>query len=315
MLTLRDHKSQYGGLDTKYDEEGYRGDERGPQQEDRHGNEGEMEDIGTSRDHRHPSSGSSDWNKGTSGTRGSEDEQLEDERFGGYSNDSPGDSKGDSFPSGYANTPTDNNGRRPEHDHPVPGNTNDTLESDEVPDFPQMHPTEDQPQEPNPVSHQGQEPEETTHSEHVAPASTNEDTPSMACSTLSQLYQRLSGPAWHNQEGWADTAAPGRIRTRDHEGSRESQRPFKATGQMEASTSDGQGEGQDVESSIDRATTSDRSENPMVIKEGSSDPSCCSWFGVTCRGSRVVGLALAGNGLDGPYPTDIVQSMVDLETV
>ena len=315
MLTLRNHKSQDGAPDTKYDEEGYRGDERGPQQGNRHGNEGEMEDIGTSRDHRHSSSGSGDWTEGTSGTRGGEDEQLEDERFGRYSNDSPGDSKSDRSPYGYENAPTDNSGRRPEHNHPVPGNTNDTSGSDEVPAFSQMHPTEGQPHEPNPVSHQGQEPEETTLAEHVAPSSTNEDTPSMACSTLSQLYQRLGGPAWHNQEGWKDTAAPGRIRSRDHEGSRESQHPFKATGQMEASTSDGQDEDQDVESSINRGTTSDRSENPMVIKEGSSDPSCCSWFGVTCRGSRVVGLALARNGLDGPYPTDIVQSMVDLETV
>lgn len=295
------------------DDEGPRDSSRGSGKEDRYSNGGETEDLGMPRDHRHSSSGSGE---GTSETWGGEDERLEDERFGSYSNGSPGDSEADRFPNGYPNAPT-NDGGRPEHNHPAPGNTNDTVESGGVQASPKMNPTEDQPHEPNPASHQGQESsaEETTPSEHIAPSSTNEDTPSMACNALSQLYQRLDGPAWHNQEGWKDTTAPGRLRTRDHEGSRESQRPFKATGQMEASTSDGQDEGQVSESNTNRGATSDRNENPMVVKEDSSDPSCCSWFGVTCRGLRVVGLALAGNGLDGPYPTDIIQSMVDLETV
>jgi hypothetical protein len=321
MLALlpRNHESQYGGLGAKYDGEAYKDDERASdssQPEDRYGNEGEAEDVGMSRDHRPSNSGSGDWKEGTSGS----DERLENEQFGPYSNGSPGSSPGDSetdrFPYGYPNAPA-NNGGRPEHNHQAPGNTNDTLESGEEPASPQMHSTEDRSHESNPVSHQDQEasPEETTLSEHVAPSSTNEDTPSMACSTLSQLYQRLDGPAWDNQEGWKDTTVPGRVRTRDHEGSRENQRPFRATGQMEASTSDGQDEGQVGESSINRGTTSDRNENPMVVKGDSSDPSCCSWFGVTCRGSRIVGLALAGNGLDGPYPTDIIRNMVDLETV
>ena len=322
MLALlpRNHESQYGNMDTKYGGEGYRGEEgssREPQQDDRYGNEGEIENIGMTRDHRHSSSGSGDWNERTSATSGSSDEGEEDEQYGPYSNESPGDSEANHFP----NAPT-KGGSRPEHNHQVPGNTNDTLESDEVPASPQTHHAEDQPHDSNPVSHQGKEasPEEATFSEHVAPSSsTNKDYPSMVCNTLSQLYQRLDGPAWHNQEGWKDTTVPRRIRTRDHEGSRESQHPFKTSGQMEAGPDDGQDEGQDEgqvgESSINRGTTSDRNENPMVVKEDSSDPPCCSWFGVTCRSSRVVGLALAGNGLDGPYPTDIVQSMVDLETV
>jgi hypothetical protein len=321
-LLPRNHESQYRDFDAKYDggyrgEEGARDNSRERQQEDRYGNEGEMEDIGVPRDHRHSSSGSGDRDEGTSGASGGLYEGSEDERLGPYSNGSPGDSEADRFPYGYPDAHT-NNGSRPEHNHLVSGNTHDGSESDEVPMSPQMHPTEDQPHEPNPVSHQGQEPppKETTLSEHVAPSSlTNEDTTSIVCSTLSQLYQRLDGPAWHNQEGWKDTTAPLQIHTRDHEGSRESQHPFKATGQMDPDKVDEQNGGQVDETGIDGDTASDRNEDPMVVKEGSSDPSCCSWFGVTCRGSKVVGLALAGNGLDGPYPTDIVQNMVDLETV
>ena len=324
VLLPRNHESQDGYLDAKYDsggggyrdEEGIRDSSREPQQDDRYGNEGEMETTGMSHDHRHSSSGPGDWNERTSGTLGGPDERMEDEQYGPYSNGSPGDSEANHFPSGYSNAPT-SSGSRPEHNHQVPGNTNDTLESDEVPASPQMHPTEDQPHESNPVS-QGEEtsPEEATLSDQVAPSSANEGHPSMACSTLSQLYQRLDGPAWYNQGGWKDTTVPHRIRTRDHDGSRESQYPFRTTGQTEAGADDVQDEGQVDESSINRGTTgSDRNENPMVVKEDSSGPACCSWFGVTCRGSRVVGLALAENGLDGPYPTDIVQSMVDLETV
>ena len=317
VLPPRNHESQYGYIDAKYDrggsrdEEGIRDSSWEPQQDDDEGG------IGMSRGHRHSSSGSGDWrSERTSGTWGGPDERMEDEQYGPYSNDSPGDSGANHFPYGHPDAPT-NSGSRPEHNHQVPENTNDTVESDEAPAFPQMHPTEDRPHESNPVS-QGEEtsPEEATLSDHVAPSSTNEDYPSMACSILSQLYQRLDGPAWHNQGGWKDTTVPRRIRTRDHEGSRESQHPFKTAGQMEAGTNDGQDEGQVDESSINRGTTSsDRNEDPMVVKEDSSDPACCSWFGVTCRGSRVVGLALAENGLDGPYPTDIVQSMVNLETV
>ena len=322
MLALlpRNHESQYANTDTKYSGEGYRGEEgssREPPQDDSYGNKGEIENIGMSRDHRHSSSGSGDWNEGTSATSGGSDEGEEDEQYGPDSNESPEDSEANLFPSGYPNAPTKSGGR-PEHNHQVPGNPNDTFESDEVPASPQMNPTEDQPHESNPVSHQGKDasPEEATLSEDVAPSSSaNEDDPSMVCSTLSRLYQRLDGPAWHNQEGWKDTTVPRRMRTRDHEGSRESQHSFKTTGQMEAGPDDGRDEGQVGNSSIDRDTTSDRNENPMVVKEDSSDPPCCSWFGVTCRRSRVVGLALAGNGLEGPYPTDIVQSMVDLETV
>lgn len=315
-LLPRNYESQYGSTDTKYDGEGYRGEEgsgREPQQDDRYGNEGEIENIGMSRDHRHSSSGSDDWNERTSATSGGSDEGVEDERYEPQSNGSPGDSEANHFPYDYPSAPT-KSGSRPEHNHQVPGDTN---ESDELPAFPQMQPTEDQPHESNPVSHQGKEtpPEEATLSEHVAPSLANEDYPSMACSTLSRLYQRLDGPAWHNQEGWKESTVPRRIRTRDHEGSRESQHPFETAGQMEAGTDDGQDEGQVGESSINRGATNDRKENPMVVKEDSSDPPCCFWFGVTCRSSRVVGLALAGNGLDGPYPTDIVQSMVDLETV
>jgi len=321
MLTLlpRNHESQYGGFDAKYDGEGDRGDEGTRdsrwqrQQEDRYGNEREMKDNGILPGHNYSSSGSGDWDEGTSGTSGGFHEGLEDERVGSYSSGSPGDSEADRF----SNAPT-NSGSRPEHNHPGSGSTHDNPESDQVPTSPQMHHTDDQPHEPSPVSHQGQEPslEETTLSKQAAPSSlANEDTPSVVCSTLSQLYQRLDGPAWHNQEGWKGTTASRQIRIRNHEGSRENQHSFETTAQTEADTMEGQDESQVDESSTDMGRASDMNEGPMVVKENSSDPSCCSWFGVTCRGSRVVGLALAGNGLDGPYPTDIVQRMVDLETV
>jgi hypothetical protein len=309
-LLPRNHESQSGEHDSKYDgeedgNEETRDNSRGRQQEDRYGNEEQMEGTGTSRGHRNSSLEPGDRNERTSGARVHEGS---DERVGPYSDGSPGDSEADPFPYGAPYAPT-NKASRPEHNHP---NTQDTFESDEVPKSSPKHPMGGQPHEPDLAPQRGQDPvpEETTPSDHVASSSlANKDVPYTVCSTLSQLYQRLDGPEWYNQEGWKDPT-PHRIRTRDHKGSRETQRPFRTSEKTEDDTMGGQGEDRGDE---DRSMT--RDEDPVVVKGDSSDPSCCSWFGITCRGSRVVGLALARNGLNGPYPTDVIQSMVDLETV
>lgn len=324
MLALlpRNHESQYGGHDLNYEGEGYKGEEgtrdnsRERQKEDSYDVEEETEGIGMSRGHRHSSLGTDDWDEGSSKTRDSFREGSKDERFGPHPNGSPGDSGVDRFPSGspYATT---NDEASLEHNHPVSGSTQDTSELDEVPNSPQMDPAGDQPHEPGPAPDQGlgPSPEESTISEHaVSPSLTNGDN-SKACSALSRLYRRLDGPAWHNQNGWKDTMTPHRIRTRNHEGLREGQHPFKTSGQMEEGTIDGQEEGHGNEGSTDRGTTSDGNDSQMELKEDHSGPPCCSWFGVTCRGGKVVGLALAGNGLDGRYPTEIVQNLIDLETL
>ena len=325
MLALlpRNHESQYGEYDSNYDEEGYSSEEGTRdnsgehQQEDSDGNKEEMEGIGMSRGHRHSSSGPGNWDEGTSRTSDGSREGSEDGRYGAYSHGSSSDSEVNRFPHGSSYAPMDK-ASRPEHNHPVSGGTQYTSEPDEGLNLPQTHSTGDQPHKPDPASYQAQEPtpEETSPSEHAASSSlTDGDTPSMVCSVLSRLYRRLGGPVWYNQEGWKDTTTPHRIRTRHDEGFRESQHRFSASGQMEKDATDGQDGGQGDKGSINSGMTSNSSGDPPVVKEDNSGPSCCSWFGVTCRDSRVVGLALAGNGLDGPYPTDIVQSMVYLETV
>ena len=321
MLALlsRNRESQYGGHDLKYEgerfknEEGTRDKSQESQQEDRNDVEEEKEDIGMSRGHHHSTD---DWDEGISKTGEGVREGPEDERFGPYSDGSTGDSGVDRFPSDSSHATT-NDEASPEHNHPVSGSTQDTSELDEVPNSPQMPPTGDQPHEPDPAADQGSEPspEETTISEHLSsPSSTNGD-PSMVCGILSRLYQRLDGPAWYNQDGWKDTTTPYRIRTRNHEGFHENQHPFKNSGEIEENTIDEQEEDRGNEGSTDRGTTSDGNDSPMELEEDHSSPSCCSWFGVTCRGRKVVGLTLAGNGLDGPYPTDIVRSLTDLETL
>jgi len=322
MLPLlpRNHESQYRGYDPKYDREGYENEEgnrdnrQEHQQEDSFDDEEELENTGTPRAHHHSSSQTGDWDERTSGTRGGFREGLEDERFVPYSKGSPGDSEVDRSRYGSPYAPA-NDETSPEHNHPISGSTQDTSESDEIPDFPQSLPTDDQSHEGGPTTHQGQEPPPEETEPVASPSSTNEDASSTICSTLLQLYQRLDGPAWYNQAGWTDTTTPPRIHTRDHDAPREIQHPLKTDGQMEEGTIDGQDEGQGDDDSIDRGTTSDRNDGPIEVKENNSGPSCCSWFGVTCRSSMVVGLALAGNGLDGQYPTDLVQSMVGLETV
>jgi hypothetical protein len=315
MLALlpRNHEPENRGYDSEYDREGYRSEgdsSRGGQQEGGHGDGGEIEDIGVPPGHRHSSPGPGDSDEGTPSRT------LDDDRFRPYSDDSPGDSEADHFPHRSPYASTNNNAGRPEHNHPASGSTQDTLGSDEVSNSPQTHHTDDRPHELDPAPHQGQEPspEETTPSEHAASSSISEGS-SMICSILSQLYRRLDGPVWHNQGGWKDTTAPHLLRTRDHEGSRASQRAFRTGGQMEEGTTNGEDEGPGDDGNTNPSTTGNRNEDPEIVEEGKGDPSCCAWFGVTCRGSRVIGLALAGNGLDGPYPTDIIQSMVDLETM
>lgn len=316
-LLPRDHESQYGGNGLKYDGEEHRGEEgtrnngQERQQGDRYNDEEDMEGIGMSHSHRHSGPEPADSYDGTS-SHDSSREGLEDERFGPYANESPKDSTIDHFPYGSPSAPTNE-----VNSHSVTGSTQDTSESDEAPNFPSKHPLGDESHEPDPAPRHGQvpPPDEITPAQHVVSSSISNEGTSTVCSTLSRLYEQLDGSAWYNQEGWKDTTTPHRIRGRDHEASSESQRPFRTSAQTDEDAIGGQDEDQGDEASTDRGTTSDRNEDPVVVNEDNNGLSCCSWFGVICRGSRVVGLALARNGLNGPYPTDVVQSLAGLETV
>ena len=311
-LLPRNHRSQYGhGL--KYDGEEHRGkegtrpDDQERQQEDRYDEEEETEDVRTSRGHHRSGSEPADSDDGTDGTH---DSFREDEHVRPHANDSSEDSTVGNLPYDPPYAPT--NEASPGHKHSTSASPQDTSGADDVPTSPPTDPVGDQSSDPDPASHQGQEPspDEITPAQHVVSSSSaNERTPSMVCSTLSRLYEQLDGPAWHNQEGWKDITTHHRIRIRDHEASTESQRPFRTSSQTEDDSIGGD------EDRIDRGTTSDGNEDPVVVNEGDDGLSCCSWFGVICRGSRVVGLDLARNGLNGPYPAAVVQDMVDLETV
>ena len=317
-LLPRNHRSQYEGHGLRYDGGEHRGEgnryDQERQQEDRY-DEGEedAEDIGMSRGDHRSGSEPADPDNATDGTH---DSFREDEHVRPHAIDSPEDSAVGNFHYDPPYAPTNEAG--PEHKHSTSASPQDTSEADDVSTSSPHHPVGEKSSGPDPAPHQGQEPspDEITPAQQVVSSSfSNEGTPSTVCSALSRLYEQLDGPAWRNHEGWKDITTHHRIRIRDHEASSESQRPFRTSSQTEDDSIGGHDEDHGDEDRIDRGTTSNRNEDPVVVNEGDDGLSCCSWFGVICRGSRVVGLDLARNGLNGPYPADAVQHMVDLETV
>ena len=236
-LLPQNHGSQYGGHGLKYDGEEHRGEEgtrcndQERQQEDRYEEEEETEDDGMSRGHHRSGSEPED---GPDETHGSFREGLENEHIRPHANDSPKDSAVGHFPYDPPYAPT--NVASPENKHSTSASPQDISEADEVPSSPSSHPVGDQSSDPDPAPHRGQgaSPDEITPAHHVVSlSSANEGTYSMVCSTLSQLYEQLDGPAWHSQEVWKDTTTPHRIRIRDHEASSESQRPFRTNPETE----------------------------------------------------------------------------------